>query len=70
MIIFTFFKLPLKETIKKAISNGQLQSEGWLNQNQKVDYWFYYENGNKKKKVITSNKNASGGFFTNQIKNQ
>lgn len=26
-----------------------MESEGWLNQNQKVDYWFYYfENGNKK----------------------
>jgi hypothetical protein len=32
--------------------------------NQKVDYWFYYENGNKKKKAIMKhNKNANGGFY-------
>jgi hypothetical protein len=39
-----------------------------LNQNQKVDYWFYYyENGNKKEEGPLI-KNASGGFFTNQIR--
>jgi antitoxin component YwqK of YwqJK toxin-antitoxin module len=34
---------------KTYFKNGQLQAEGWLIINQKVDYWFYYyENGNKK----------------------
>ena len=34
---------------KNYFKNGKMESEGWLNQNQKVDYWFYYyENGNKK----------------------
>jgi hypothetical protein len=35
-----------------------------LSINQKVDYWFYYENGNKKKKaIIKHNKNVNGGFY-------
>jgi antitoxin component YwqK of YwqJK toxin-antitoxin module len=34
---------------KTYFENGKMESEGWIDQNQKVDYWFYYyENGNKK----------------------
>lgn len=30
-------------------SNGNLKEEGWTENNQKVDYWFFYnENGTKK----------------------
>jgi antitoxin component YwqK of YwqJK toxin-antitoxin module len=50
LIIFTFFQASAQKKYQKTyFKNGQLESEGWLNQNQKVDYWFYYfENGNKK----------------------
>ena len=35
--------------IKNYFDNGQIESEGWLQENQKTDYWFYYyTNGNKK----------------------
>lgn len=34
---------------KKYFENGQIESEGWIQEDQKIDYWyFYYENGNKK----------------------
>jgi hypothetical protein len=40
-----------------------------VDQNQKVDYWFYYyENGNKKEEGHYEEKNVNGGFFMNQIK--
>jgi hypothetical protein len=36
-----------------------------VDQNQKVDYWFYYyENGNKKEEGhYEDNKNVNGGFY-------
>ncbi len=38
-----------KVYIKNYFENGQIESEGWIQENQKVAYWFYYyENGNKK----------------------
>ncbi len=38
-----------KTYVKKYFDNGKIESEGWFKDNQKVDYWFYYnENGNKK----------------------
>jgi antitoxin component YwqK of YwqJK toxin-antitoxin module len=38
-----------KTYVKNYFENGQIESEGWTKNNQKVDYWFYYyENGNKK----------------------
>jgi antitoxin component YwqK of YwqJK toxin-antitoxin module len=49
-ILFAFIQVSAQRSYHKTyFKNGQLQSEGWLNQNQKVDYWYYYfENGNKK----------------------
>ena len=38
-----------KTYVKNYFENGQIESEGWIQDNQKIDYWFYYfENGNKK----------------------
>ncbi len=38
-----------KTYIKNYFENGQIESEGWIQEDQKVDYWFfYYENGSKK----------------------
>lgn len=38
-----------KTYFKNYHDSGKLKSEGWLNGDQKVDYWFYYyTNGNKK----------------------
>jgi antitoxin component YwqK of YwqJK toxin-antitoxin module len=35
--------------VKNYFENGKIESEGWIKDNQKIDYWFYYyENGNKK----------------------
>jgi hypothetical protein len=50
---FLFFKLPLKEAILKPISKTDNYRRRMVDQNQKVDYWFYYyENGNKKKAIM------------------
>ncbi len=39
----------VKAYYKNYFNNTKIESEGWLYQDQKVDYWFYYyENGNKK----------------------
>ena len=66
LIIFTFFQTSAQRNYQKSyIKNGQLQSEGWLNKNQKVDYWFYYfENGNKKEEGhYTANKKCKWWIF-------
>ena len=66
LIIFTFFQVSAQRNYQKSyFKNGQLQSEGWLNQNQKVDYWFYYfENGNKKEEGhYTDNKKCKWWIF-------
>ena len=35
--------------IKNYFENGKIESEGWMINNQKTNYWFYYfDNGNKK----------------------
>lgn len=50
LLIITIFGNSEQKTYSKTYyPNGKIQSEGWMNQNQKVAYWFfYYENGNKK----------------------
>jgi antitoxin component YwqK of YwqJK toxin-antitoxin module len=50
LFLLTVFQVSGQKTYSKEYyDSGKLKSEGWLNQNQKVDYWFYYfENGNKK----------------------
>lgn len=50
LLLYTVFgSSEQKQYSKNYYPNGKLQCEGWLSQNQKVDYWFfYYENGNKK----------------------
>jgi antitoxin component YwqK of YwqJK toxin-antitoxin module len=60
----------LKEAILKPISKRTITGRRMVDQNQKVDYWFYYyENGNKKRRShYQDNKNANGGFFMNQIR--
>jgi hypothetical protein len=69
LIIFTFSSFRSKK-LSKATLKRTITIRGWLNKNQRVDYWFYYfENGNKKKKKVHyANKKISGGFFTNQIR--
>jgi hypothetical protein len=45
--LFLFIQVSAQGLTKKNYSKWE--SEGWLNQNQKIDYWFYYyENGSKK----------------------
>jgi antitoxin component YwqK of YwqJK toxin-antitoxin module len=50
LIALNFFPVSGTKTYSKIyFENGNLKSEGWLYENQKIDYWFYYyENGNKK----------------------
>jgi antitoxin component YwqK of YwqJK toxin-antitoxin module len=50
LFLFVFIQASAQRIYQKTyFKNGKMESEGWLNQNQKVDYWFYYfENGNKK----------------------
>jgi antitoxin component YwqK of YwqJK toxin-antitoxin module len=34
---------------KNYFDNKKIESQGWVSQDEKIDYWFfYYENGNKK----------------------
>ena len=43
------------------MAKGKLKEEGWVSENKKTDYWFYYyENGNKK----------AEGHFKNDKKNK
>ena len=38
-----------KSYVKNYYENGHLKEEGWVEGNQKVDYWFFYNaNGTKK----------------------
>ena len=50
LFFISFFSASGQNQYSKAYySNGKLQSEGWLNKNDKVNYWFYYyEIGTKK----------------------
>ena len=50
VFLFSFLQvLGQKTYFKNYYPNGKLKSEGWLNQNQKEEYWFFYnENGSKK----------------------
>ena len=35
--------------VKNYYSNGEMKEQGWMQDNEKIKYWFYYyENGNKK----------------------
>lgn len=46
----TFSLVGQKIYHKSFYENGTLKKEGWLENNQKTDYWiFYYKNGNIKK---------------------
>jgi antitoxin component YwqK of YwqJK toxin-antitoxin module len=52
---------------KSYFDNQKMESEGWLIQNDKVDYWFfYYENGNKKEEGhYRKNKKVNWWIFYN-----
>ncbi len=51
LCFFITFSLVGQKTYHKSFyENGTLKEEGWLENNQKTDYWiFYYKNGNIKK---------------------
>jgi antitoxin component YwqK of YwqJK toxin-antitoxin module len=66
LIFFTFFQVSgQKKYFKDYFENGKLKSEGWLNQNQKEDYWFFYnENGSKKEEGhFANNKKCNWWIF-------
>jgi antitoxin component YwqK of YwqJK toxin-antitoxin module len=45
-----FFQTSAQRSYTKTyFKNGQLRGR-MVDHNQKVDYWFYYENGNKKRR--------------------
>ncbi|MDG2431139.1 hypothetical protein [Flavobacterium sp.] len=46
-----------KTYYKDYYENGKIKSEGWILDNQKVDYWFYYYENGKKKEEGHYNKN-------------
>ena len=56
-----------KKYLKTYFSNGNMESEGWIMQKQKVDYWFYYyENGSKKEEGhYKANKKEKWWLFYN-----
>jgi antitoxin component YwqK of YwqJK toxin-antitoxin module len=71
LILFGFFQASAQRTYNKTyFNNGKIQSEGWMSQNQKVDYWFYYyENGTKKEEGhYQANKKCKWWIFYNPNK--
>lgn len=49
IMIFSNLFSQTKIYVKNYFENGKIESEGWIKDNQKVDYWFfYYVNGTKK----------------------
>jgi antitoxin component YwqK of YwqJK toxin-antitoxin module len=71
LILFGFFQASAQRTYNKTyFNNGKIQSEGWMSQNQKVDYWFYYyENGTKKEEGhYEANKKCKWWIFYNPNK--
>jgi antitoxin component YwqK of YwqJK toxin-antitoxin module len=68
LILLAFLKVSAQKSYyKEYYENGKTKSEGWLNQNKKVDYWFYYfENGNKKEEGhFKNNKKCNWWVFYN-----
>ena len=50
--------------VKNYYSNGQMKEEGWMEQNKKINYWFYYyENGNKKQEGHYKQNNKSNWWI-------
>lgn len=56
MILFLSSTINQKEFIKNYDDQGNLKSEGWIQNNQKTDFWtFYYNDGTIEKKGHFSN---------------
>lgn len=69
LILFSFSPTTVEKIyFKNYFENGNLKSEGWISQNQKVDYWYYYyENGTKKSEGhFEANKKINWWLFYNQ----
>ncbi len=68
--IFLFHSLDEKIYVRDYYPNKTLKSEGWMQNNKKVDYWFfYYENGVKKEEGhFENNKRAEWWIFYNTKK--
>lgn len=59
-----------KTYIKNFYPNKNIKEEGWINNNKKTDYWFYYyENGNKKEEGHYKN-NQKTNWWIYYDKNQ
>lgn len=68
LVLCSFFKMTAqKEYVKTYFKNGTIKSEGWVQQNQKVDYWFFYfENGKTKEQGhYEANKKCKWWLFHN-----
>lgn len=65
--IFLFHYTNEKIYVRDYYPNKTLKSEGWMQNNKKVDYWFfYYENGIKKEEGhFENNKRANWWIFYN-----
>ena len=58
-----------KTYVKNYFENGKIESEGWVQDDMKVDYWFfYYENGKKKEEghYAKNNKTKWWIWYNNQ----
>jgi antitoxin component YwqK of YwqJK toxin-antitoxin module len=53
IIVITFAFSDQKSYQKEFYKNGQIEKEGWVLNNSKIDYWkFYYKDGNLKKEGL------------------
>lgn len=60
-----------KEYVREYYVNKKLKAEGWIENNKKVDYWFFYnENGSKKEEGHFENGKKTSWWIIYNSKNK
>ena len=70
-VFFIGINLGEKEYIREFYTNKKLKSEGWMQDNKKQDYWFFYsENGSKKEEGHFENDKKTNWWIYYNAKNK
>ena len=48
IVFFSFLGFSQKEYVKEYYPNGNLKEEGWISENKKTDYWYFYNSDGTK----------------------
>ena len=70
VLLINFNAFSEKKYQRTYYENGNIKSEGWIQNNQKIKFWtFYHENGNPKKQGhFSANKESNyWKFYTKTI---